>query len=140
MEDNVLDVNENKIKVAGIYTESDANGLGVRYVVFTQGCPHHCPGCHNPETHDYNGGGYFKDIDEIVDEIRKNPMLTGVTFSGGDPFMQAKKMAKLAEKLAKYNYDIMTYTGFTYEQLLALANDKNGYMELLQRTDTLVDG
>ena len=132
-------LNDNKIKVAGIYTESDANGLGIRYVVFTQGCPHHCPGCHNPETHNMDGG-YYKDIDEIVEEVRRNPLLTGVTFSGGDPFMQAKKMATLAKKLSEFKYDIMTYTGFRYEEILALANETNGYMELLENSDTLVDG
>lgn len=138
--DEIIDVNQNKIKVAGIYEESDANGPGIRYVIFTQGCPHHCPGCHNPETHDFNGGGYYKDIDEIVAEIRKNPLLEGVTFSGGDPFMQAEKMGILAEKLHKYGYNIMTYTGYTFEQLLTLSNDTNHFMDLLSRSDILVDG
>lgn len=132
-------MDENKIKVAGIYTESDSNGIGIRYVVFTQGCPHRCPGCQNPETHDFNGG-YYVDIDDIVNDVKRNPTLSGVTFSGGDPFMQAKKMAKLAEKLASNGYDIMVYTGYRYEELLALANDTNGYMELLSYSDTLVDG
>ena len=73
------------LRVAGIIKESIVDGPGIRLVVFTQGCRHHCPGCHNPETHSFQGGQLVS-IDEILDMIKKNPLLDGITFSGGDPF------------------------------------------------------
>ena len=74
------------------------DGPGIRFVVFTQGCPHHCPGCHNPGTHD-PAGGYDSRIDNLVAEFRKNPMLKGITLSGGDPFAQAAACASLARRI-----------------------------------------
>lgn len=112
--------------------------LGIRYVVFTQGCPHKCKGCHNPQTHDYNGGKLIK-IDTIVKEIEKNPLLKGVTISGGEPFEQAKEVSYLLSKLNK-KLTVMVYTGYTYEYLLKNSNDDNGYEKLLSMTDILIDG
>ena len=130
--------NNDTLKIAGIVKESTVDGPGFRYVVFTQGCPHKCEGCHNPETHDFNGGKIAK-IDDIVEDIKKNPLLKGVTISGGDPFMQAGQVCKLLDKLDK-KLTVMVYTGFTFEYLLNNSNDKNNYLELLKRTDVLIDG
>ena len=128
----------NMLRIAGLVKESTVDGPGFRYTVFTQGCPHNCYGCHNPQTHDFNGG-QFIDIDLLAKDINKNPLLKGVTISGGEPFMQAKKVAKLLDKIDK-KLTVMVYTGFEYEALLELANETNGYMELLTRTDVLIDG
>ena len=84
-------IDENEIKIAGVVKESTVDGPGFRYTVFTQGCPHNCYGCHNPGTHDFNGGKYVK-ISKLAEDINKNPLLKGVTISGGEPFMQAKKL------------------------------------------------
>lgn len=130
---------DNLLKISGVVKESIVDGPGIRYVVFTQGCPHHCEGCHNPQTHDFEGGKYVK-IDDIVEDIKKNPLIKGVTISGGEPFMQATQVAKLISKLDENKYNVMTYTGFEYEYLLKNANEDNGYMKLLQNTDILIDG
>lgn len=126
------------LRIAGVVKESTVDGPGFRYVVFTQGCPHKCEGCHNPETHDYSGGKLVN-INDIASDIKKNPLLKGVTISGGDPFVQAGQVAKLLDLLDK-KLSVMVYTGFTYEYLLKNANDDNKYMELLIRTDVLMDG
>lgn len=128
-----------KIRIAGVQKESIVDGPGIRYVVFTQGCPHHCKGCHNMQTHDFNGGKMVS-INEIASDIKKNPLIKGVTISGGEPFVQAKQVSKLIDSLQDKNYDYMVYTGYNYENLLQNANDSNGYMDLLKRTDVLMDG
>ena len=130
---------ENKIKISGIVKESTVDGPGFRHVVFTQGCPHHCKGCHNPQTHSFDGGSYI-DIDTILEDVKKNPLLRGVTISGGEPFMQAKKIAKLLSKIDRKKLSTIVYTGFLYEDLLNNANENNGYMDLLKQADLLIDG
>ena len=130
---------ENKIKISGIVKESTVDGPGFRYVVFTQGCPHHCKGCHNPQTHSFDGGSYI-DIDTILEDVKKNPLLRVVTISGGEPFMQAKKIAKLLSKIDRKKLSTIVYTGFLYEDLLNNANENNGYMDLLKQADLLIDG
>lgn len=130
--------NVETLRIAGVVKESTVDGPGFRYVIFTQGCPHKCEGCHNPETHDFNGGKLVP-IDKIVQDIKKNPLLAGVTISGGDPLMQAGQVAKLIDKLNK-KLTVMVYTGFTYEYLLKNSDDNNKYMDLLERTDILMDG
>lgn len=127
------------LKLSGIINESIVDGPGIRYVVFTQGCPHKCEGCHNPHTHDFESG-FEKSTDEIYHEILKNPLIKGVTISGGEPFMQAREVATLASKLKEKNYDVMVYTGFNYEHLVSQATEHNGYAHLLKHTDKLVDG
>jgi anaerobic ribonucleoside-triphosphate reductase activating protein len=103
--------------------------------VFLQGCPHNCLGCHNPETHDPNGG-YSVTFGEILDEIEKNPLLDGVTFTGGEPFLQARKLAALAGKIKSLGLSIMAYTGYTWEELL----ESPERSALLPCLDTLADG
>lgn len=131
--------NEDEIRIAGIVEESIVDGPGIRFVIFTQGCAHNCKGCHNPQTHDFNGGKNVK-IDTIVDMIKSNPLLRGITLSGGEPFMQADKLVKLIDKVKDTKLDIITYTGFKYEDLVRNANSENDFLELLNRTDILIDG
>ena len=130
---------ENEIRIAGIVEESIVDGPGIRFVIFTQGCPHGCKGCHNPQTHDFNSGKDVN-IDEIVNKIKEDPLLKGVTLSGGEPFMQAGKLAKLIDKLSDTKLDIITYTGFKYEEIIKNANDENKFYKLLDRTDILING
>lgn len=127
------------IRISGIVKESIVDGPGFRYVVFTQGCLHKCKGCHNPETHDLNLGTIYS-IDEIVEDIKKNPLIKGITISGGEPFMQAKEVSNLVSKLDSKIYDKIVYTGYEYEYLLSFSNEKNGYLALIKSIDLLIDG
>lgn len=126
------------LRIAGVVKESTVDGPGFRYVVFTQGCPHKCEGCHNPETHDYHGGTLVK-IEEIANDIDKDPLLKGITISGGEPFLQAGQVSVLLEKINP-KLTVMVYTGFTYEYLIKQANEENQYKRLLEKTDVLIDG
>ena len=124
-----------QIRIAGIEEESIVDGPGIRMVVFTQGCKHNCPGCHNPESHSFTGG-YLKDIDEILEDIKANPLLDGLTLSGGDPFEQWEAASSLAREVRKLGLNVVTYTGYTFEEILKVDNFK----ELLLETDILIDG
>lgn len=128
-----------ELRIAGLVNDSIVDGPGIRYTVFVQGCPHHCEGCHNPQTWDF-GGGRIEDTDSVLEKIAANPLLDGVTFSGGEPFCQCKPLAELAEKVKALGLNIMAYTGYEYEYLTAHADEQNGYAELLERLDYLVDG
>lgn len=116
------------------------DGPGMRMTVFTQGCPRACPGCHNPETHD-PAGGYFKSVEELAALYAENPILEGMTFSGGEPFLQAEPLAELAGKIHALGGNVITYTGYRLEELLAPPmNTIPGILELLANSDMLVDG
>ena len=117
------------MKVAGILPCSFVNGDGARYVVFVQGCSHHCPGCHNPETWDFDGGTEMA-VEEIATDYRKHRLLDGITLSGGDPFFQQKACAELLNLLPGVN--VWIYTGFEYDEI------KN--TELAKMADVLVTG
>ncbi len=127
------------LKVAGIVKESIVDGPGIRLVVFAQGCPHRCPGCHNPHTHSFEGGTLMG-VDDIVELAAKNPMLKGITFSGGEPFEQAQGFAELAYKAGELGMDVMAYTGYTYEEITQGSEGRPEWGILLDRTDILVDG
>lgn len=126
-----------KIRIAGTVNDSIVDGPGLRFSVFTQGCPHHCPGCHNPETHDPDGG-HEADTDEIIAKMKKNPLLSGLTLSGGDPMTQPAACAEIARAAHASGLNVWTYTGYTWENLLK-ENDPDR-MALLDATDVLVDG
>lgn len=130
---------ETPLRLAGVIRESIVDGPGIRMVVFAQGCPHHCKGCHNPETHDPTGG-YDSTVGNLLREAKKNPLLKGLTLSGGDPFFQANGFAKLAQAAHEAGYNIITYTGYTFEELLAGMKAHEGWEALLRETDILVDG
>ncbi|WP_124101082.1 anaerobic ribonucleoside-triphosphate reductase activating protein [Ruminococcus sp. Marseille-P6503] len=131
-----------ELKIAGFAEDSIVDGPGIRFTVFTQGCPHGCPGCHNPQTHDFNGG-CTADTDEIYKKVTSNPMLDGITLSGGEPFCQCKPLAELARKIhafREFPLNVIAYTGYTFEYLLENSTDENGYKELLKEVDFLIDG
>ncbi|AKN33231.1 ribonucleoside-triphosphate reductase activating protein [Clostridium carboxidivorans P7] len=130
---------DKSIRLSGIIYESLVNGPGLRRVLFSQGCKHNCKGCFNPSTHCYDGGE-LRDMDELLDDIRKNPMLKGVTFSGGDPFEQASEFSYLAEKIKETNLNIWCYTGYTFEYIFEHRNEHEGWEQLLNNIDVLVDG
>ncbi len=125
------------IRIAGVIEESIVDGWGIRYVVFTQGCPHNCPGCHNPETHDFNGGVVI-DTDKLIKDFKNNPLLKGITFSGGEPFVQPKPLLELAQRIHALGKDVTCYTGYTYEEIISSENDD--WIKLLDETDVLIDG
>ena len=127
------------IRIAGTVNDSIVDGPGFRFTIFTQGCPHHCEGGHNPHTHDFDGGNVVT-TDEILEKIFANPLLDGVTFSGGEPFCQAKPLVEIARAVKEKGLDVITYTGFTLEYLLENADEENSWRELLEVTDYLVDG
>ncbi|MDR7857255.1 anaerobic ribonucleoside-triphosphate reductase activating protein [Tissierella sp.] len=124
-----------EIRIAGIEEESIVDGPGIRMVIFTQGCNHNCPECHNPETHSFRGGKLI-DIDDIINMIKQNPLLDGITLSGGEPFEQAYECSVLAMKVKKLGLNVVTYTGYRFEEILA--SDK--FRSLLFQTDILIDG
>ena len=128
-----------KLRIHGIVPESIVDGPGLRYVVFTQGCPHHCKGCHNPQTHPFEGGRLIT-IDEIIDEYKKNPLLSGITFSGGEPFCQSQALWELGQAIQELGGNVITYTGFLYEDLEKKAVTDSSIRGLLSVTDLLVDG
>ncbi|HHW31790.1 MAG TPA: anaerobic ribonucleoside-triphosphate reductase activating protein [Clostridiaceae bacterium] len=128
-----------EIRVAGIIKESIVDGPGIRYVVFAQGCKRNCPGCHNPQTHSFSGGKLIG-VDEILEQIKRNPLLDGVTFSGGEPFEQAEQFAELAQRVHNLNLNVMVYTGYTYEEIIDGAGANPGWKKLLESADILVDG
>lgn len=127
------------LKIAGTVNDSIVDGPGMRFTIFVQGCPHRCEGCHNPQTHDFDGGRDVS-LQSLLEEIAQNPLLDGVTFSGGEPFCQAEKLYRLALEIKKTGMNIIVYTGYTFEYLTEKADGKNFYSELLSVTDHLVDG
>ncbi len=98
------------LRLAGVARESIVDGPGIRFTVFCQGCPHHCPGCHNESTHDFEGGT-VTNISDILKVIDENPLLSGVTFSGGEPFCQPEGFCDLALEVKSRGLHIVTYSG-----------------------------
>jgi anaerobic ribonucleoside-triphosphate reductase activating protein len=126
-----------KVRLAGVIETSINNGEGIRKVIFAQGCKHHCKGCFNPDTHDFNGG-YECDTEKIIERINNDYMIDGVTFSGGDPFEQAEAFAHIAKNINK-DLTIWCYTGYTLQQIIDNI-DRPGWKELITNIDVLVDG
>ncbi|MCM8710692.1 anaerobic ribonucleoside-triphosphate reductase activating protein [Clostridium sp. SYSU_GA19001] len=130
---------DKKIRLAGILQESLVNGPGIRRVIFAQGCPHNCKNCFSPHTHSYDKGELM-DMDIIIEDIRRNPLLKGVTFSGGEPWEQADKFSYIAKAVKAMGLSVWCYTGYTFEYILQHHNKKRGWSELLKYVDVLVDG
>ena len=124
------------LDLAGIAGDSIVDGPGIRTTVFAQGCPHHCPGCHNPETWAF-GCGTQMSAEAIVEIVRANPLCRGVTFSGGEPFAQAAEFAVLGRLLKQAGYEVASYSGYTFEALLSGTPEQR---ELLETLDVLIDG
>lgn len=125
------------IRLSGIIKESIVDGPGLRYVIFTQGCLKRCFMCHNQQTLPLDGG-YLKKTDEIVLDFIKNPLLKGITLSGGEPFLQAKACLYLAQEAHKHNLNVVVYSGYTYEVLKA--SHDTAILALLKEADILIDG
>ena len=130
---------EKTLRLAGFDRDGIADGPGLRCVVFVQGCPHHCPGCQNPQTWPFDGDAEVVTPSQVRDRIEATVLDTGVTFSGGEPFAQADALADLAD-LLRPRYDIACYTGYVFEALLKKAETEPGVRRLLERIDILVDG
>lgn len=128
-----------EIRLSGIEPESIVDGPGFRYVIFTQGCKHNCVGCHNPQTHDPEGG-YLEDTDNLLVQIKKNPLLKGITLSGGEPFDQAEALVDFVKEVKALGYSIFAYSGYTFEQLMEGGKSRTAWRELLELCDYLVDG
>ncbi len=127
------------LRLAGVIRESIVDGPGFRFAIFCQGCPHHCQDCHNPNTWDFEGGRDTS-FEKILNAIDQNPLLQGVTFSGGEPFCQAEAFAALADEIKKRKLDIVTFTGYTLEELREMSKTDPAVGELLNKTDLLIDG
>jgi len=122
-----------KLKLAGnIVYDSIVDGPGLRATIFVQGCTHNCPGCHNPSTHDLNGGTEV-DINDIINDLEKHKkQFSGVTLSGGEPLLQQDKLIPICLWCINNHKDIWLYTGFTYEKVNTL--------EIMDYIDIVVDG
>jgi len=133
------------MRLSGITAESLVDGPGLRYVIFTQGCRHHCPECHNPGSWDENAGREFT-VKQIIRMMKKqkkpavDSKLQGITFSGGEPFLQAGELAEVALAAHQIGWDTVTYTGYTYEELTALSAGDAGINALVNESDILIDG
>jgi anaerobic ribonucleoside-triphosphate reductase activating protein len=129
-----------KIRLAGpILKDSIVDGPGIRAVIWTQGCKHACPGCHNPETHSFTGGTLY-DVEDIKHKIDELVDQDGVTFSGGDPMYQIEACLELAKYIKTKNLNIWCYTGFTFENILEKAKENKDYLDFLEQIDVVVDG
>jgi len=130
-----------KIRLAtpDLQPDSIVDGEGVRAVIWTQGCKHHCPGCHNPETHSFDDG-YLVDVEDIKTKIAALEGQDGITLSGGDPFEQAEACLEIAKYAKGQNLNVWSYTGYTYEKLIEKAKTDKNVLELLKNIDVLVDG
>ncbi len=127
------------LRLFGELKESITDGPGLRYAIFTQGCPHYCPGCHNPESHSFTEGYLVKE-ENVIREILANPLLDGVTLSGGEPFMQAPELTGIAAAVKEKGLNVIVFSGYTFEELLELSAYRKGYRSLLEKTDVLIDG
>ncbi len=140
------------LRIAGVVRESIVDGAGIRFAIFCQGCPHRCKGCHNPDTHDF-AGGYDISLDRILEEIDKDPLLQGVTFSGGEPSCQPFAFQELARRVKARGLNVWMYSGYTLEELIQrsgsrkdpnpdseLARDRKSLRDLLREIDVLIDG
>lgn len=117
--------------------DSIVDGPGLRLAVFMQGCPYDCLGCQNPQTHDPMGGREA-DTEEVREKLKRNPLLDGLTLSGGEPLMQPEAARELAAMAKEMGLNVWCYTGNTFESLLKEA--KPAVLEALRQIDVLVDG
>ena len=127
------------IRLYGLVAESIVDGPGYRTAIFTQGCPYHCPGCHNPESQPFEGGTVWT-LDEVEKKFSGDPLLSGITLTGGEPAEQAAASAELAHRAHQKGLNVWTYTGSTLEKLTERAKADPALQRLLDETDVLVDG
>ena len=125
------------MRIYGLVQDSIVDGPGFRFVCFVQGCPHHCPGCHNPDSHDPAGGREMT-VEEVAREMLSNPLTGGLTLSGGEPFRQPEDCLRLAERAREKALSVWSYTGYTFEHLFREGTEAQ--RALLAALDVLVDG
>ena len=125
------------MRIYGLVQDSIVDGPGFRFVCFVQGCGHHCPGCHNPESHDPAGGREMA-VEEVAAQMLGNPLTDGLTLSGGEPFDQPEDCLRLAELAREAGLNVWSYTGYTFEHLLSHGTEAQ--QALLRGLDVLVDG
>lgn len=126
-----------KIRLADstVLKDSIVDGEGLRAVIWTQGCSHNCPGCHNPKTHDFNSG-ILVDTEYVKEQLKELKIQDGITLSGGDPFFQIEACCDIAKYAKSIGLNVWAYTGFLFEDLIKLPNA----LELLNYIDVLIDG
>ena len=124
------------LMLAGVIQNSIVDGPGIRMTVFTQGCPHHCPGCHNPQTHPFEGGEPTT-VEQLIERLQGDPLVRGITLSGGEPFCQAAPLARFAQYCRQHGLETAAYSGYTFEELLDGTPEQR---ELLNNIDVLIDG
>lgn len=127
------------IRLYGVVTDSIVDGPGFRTAIFVQGCPYHCEGCHNPDSQPFEGGTVWT-LDDVEKKFSNNPLLSGITLSGGEPAEQAAPCAELARRAHQKGLNVWTYTGSTLDKLMERAKDDAALKQLLDETDVLVDG
>lgn len=127
------------IRLYGLVTDSIVDGPGFRTAIFVQGCPYHCEGCHNPDSQPFEGGTVWT-LDDVEKKFTNNPLLSGITLSGGEPAQQSAPCAELARRAHQKGLNVWTYTGSTLEKLAERAKDDPALRQLLDETDVLVDG
>lgn len=127
------------LRLAGIVEESIVDGPGLRMTVFVQGCHQDCPGCQNPETHAMDGGTW-KSAEDVLNLFKADPLLQGITFSGGEPFLQPVPLLWLAKHVHALGKDVVSFSGYTLEQLLLMGQQKHAILGLIDELDALVDG
>ena len=128
-------LSETALRIAGAVQESIVDGPGIRYTIFTQGCPFRCKGCHNPQSQPLDGG-ISVPLSVLYDEIKSNPLTTGITFSGGEPFIQPEPLTVMARILKDEGYSLWAYSGFVFEKLI----EDEKRLNLLHYLDAVVDG
>jgi len=127
------------VRLSGRLCESIVDGPGLGYVLFAQGCPHKCGGCHNQHTHNFSGG-FDMSIKDILNEMDENPFLSGITLSGGEPFCQPEPMLTLAEMVKSRGKSVVAYSGWTFEELMEMSNEDDNIKKLMYTVDILIDG
>lgn len=125
------------MRIYGLVQDSIVDGPGFRFACFVQGCPHRCPGCHNPDSHNSSGGKEM-DVEQVIQTMRSNPLTDGLTLSGGEPMEQAKECLRLAQAAHGAGLNVWCYTGYTYEFLRKAGTPEQN--ALLEAIDVLVDG
>lgn len=129
-------MSDQNIRLAGLIGDSITDGPGIRATIFVQGCLRHCPGCQNPESLPLCGGQLIS-ADALYQKIVSNPLVHGVTFSGGEPLLQARQLLPLAQRLRQAGYELAIYSGYTFEEILHTGGDA---LQLISLADTLIDG
>ncbi len=129
-----------KIRLAcDLQTDSIVDGEGIRTVIWTQGCSHHCKGCHNPETHDHTKG-IEVDVEDIKNKLSTLSNQDGITLSGGDPFFQVEASCEIAKYCKENDLNVWAYTGFTFEKLQEMSKNNSKLRDFMNNIDVLVDG